>query len=185
VCGQLRDVHCTCTTREMKDELFTYILNETVVHYSVGTRVHNTHEDRRTHTFRPAATSSKLRLYYAMILHNQVQQYVRQEFALHIRPAAGAHPTSREQGVKREALSHPLSVTFRMNGAMSLLALCLNGIHGNDCTACNNKNMADLIRDTSATRCVTFIEITFLKNKNSNMAVVPNFLVFRFDVDNN
>jgi len=35
----------TCTTREMKDELITYILNETVVHYSVGARGHNTHEN--------------------------------------------------------------------------------------------------------------------------------------------
>jgi len=49
----------------------------------------------------------------------------------------------------------------------------------------NNKNMADLISDTSATRCVTLIEVTFLKNENNNMAVVPNFLVFQFDVDNN
>jgi len=72
-----------------------------------------------------------------------------------------------------------------VNGALSLLPLGLHGIHGNDCTARNNKNMADLISDTSATRCVTFIEVTFLKNENNNMAVVPSFLVFRFDVDNN
>ena len=32
---------CSCTTREMKDELISYILNETVV----GARRHNTHED--------------------------------------------------------------------------------------------------------------------------------------------
>ena len=72
-----------------------------------------------------------------------------------------------------------------MNGAMSLLPLCLHGIHESDCAARNNKNMADLIRDTSATRCVTFIEVTFLKNENNNMAVVPYFLVFQFDVNNN
>jgi len=40
---------CTCTTREMKDELITYILNETIVHYSVGARGHSTHEDGTTH----------------------------------------------------------------------------------------------------------------------------------------
>jgi hypothetical protein len=33
-------------------------------------------------------------------------------------------------GVKREALSHPLSVRLRMSGAMFLLPVCLHGIHG-------------------------------------------------------
>jgi len=62
-----------------------------------------------------------------------------------------------------------------MDGALSVLPLCLHGIHGNDC---NNKNMANLIGDTSATRCVTFIEVTFLKKENNNIAVVPNFWSF-------
>jgi hypothetical protein len=38
-----------------------------------------------------------------------------------------------------------------------------------------NKNMADLISDTSATRCVTLIAVKFLKNENNNMSVVPDF----------
>lgn len=38
---------CTCTTREMKDELITYILNETIAHYSVGARGHNTLKTER------------------------------------------------------------------------------------------------------------------------------------------
>jgi hypothetical protein len=33
----------------MKDEPITYILNGTIVHYSVGARGHSTHEDGTTH----------------------------------------------------------------------------------------------------------------------------------------
>ena len=68
-----------------------------------------------------------------------------------------------------------------MNGAVSVLPLFLHSIHWNDCTASNGKNLADLISeadlisDTSATRCVILLEVTFLKNENNNMAVVPIF----------
>jgi len=165
---------CTCTTRKMKDELITYILNETIVHYSVGARRRNTHEDWTTHTFRPAATSSKLRLYYAVILGNTAISKAR-NCSSHHQTGCWGPPSFREPRVKWKAVSHLLSVRFGTNGAVSLLPLFLHSIHGNDCTASNGKNMTELISDTSATWCVTLLEVTFLKNENNNMAVVPNF----------